>query len=101
MSSNFNYYNKLNILGCRQYSDINSATLLPHVHNTAISTKKSELTIAISTYTPATALVYSTIRTSALKMRLSQISETSVSRLALPGCVKVGDPGKSYLEASL
>ena len=34
-------------------------------------------------------------------MRLSQMSETSVSRLALPGCIEVGEPGKSYLEASL
>jgi hypothetical protein len=34
-------------------------------------------------------------------MRLSQMSETSVSRLALPGCVEVGESGKSYLEASL
>lgn len=34
-------------------------------------------------------------------MRFSQMSETSVSRLALPGCVEVGEPGKSYLEASL
>jgi len=29
------------------------------------------------------------------------MAETSVSRLALPGCVEVGKPGKSYLEASL
>jgi hypothetical protein len=34
-------------------------------------------------------------------MRLSQMYEASVSRLALPGCVKVGDSGKNYLEASL
>ena len=29
------------------------------------------------------------------------MSETNVSRLALPGCIVVGDPGKNYLEASL
>lgn len=29
------------------------------------------------------------------------MSETSVSRLALPGCIEVGEPGKSYFEASL
>jgi hypothetical protein len=29
------------------------------------------------------------------------MSEASVSRLALPGCVEVGDSGKNYLEASL
>jgi hypothetical protein len=29
------------------------------------------------------------------------MSETSVSRLALPGCVEVGESGKNYLEASL
>jgi hypothetical protein len=34
-------------------------------------------------------------------MRLSQVSEAGVSRLTLPGCVEVGDPGKNYLEASL
>ena len=34
-------------------------------------------------------------------MRLSQMSEPSVSRLALPGCVEVGEPGKNYFEASL
>lgn len=29
------------------------------------------------------------------------MSDPSVSRLALPGCVEVGEPGKNYLEASL
>jgi hypothetical protein len=45
--------------------------------------------------------VYTALRTSDPTIRLSQMSETSVSRLALPGCVEVGEPGKSYLEASL
>ncbi|RYN88171.1 hypothetical protein AA0119_g12103 [Alternaria tenuissima] len=84
-----------------QYSDINSATLLPHVHNTAIPTKKADLAVAISAHAPATAPVYTALRTSDPTMRLSQMSETSVSRLALPGCVEVGESGKSYLEASL
>jgi hypothetical protein len=34
-------------------------------------------------------------------MRLSQMSEPSVSKLTLPGCVEVGESGKNYLEASL
>ncbi|KAJ9624517.1 hypothetical protein H2203_005252 [Taxawa tesnikishii (nom. ined.)] len=84
-----------------QYSDINSNSLLPHVHNTAIPTKKADLAIAVSAHTPATAPVYTALRTSDPTMRLSQMSETSVSRLALPGCIEVGEPGKSYLEASL
>ncbi|KAI9767242.1 MAG: hypothetical protein M1840_005842 [Geoglossum simile] len=84
-----------------QYSDINSATLLPHVHNTAIPSKKADLALAISSDTPATAPVYTALRTSDPTMRLSQMSEASVSRLALPGCVEVGDSGKNYLEASL
>ncbi|KAI9775011.1 MAG: hypothetical protein M1839_001611 [Geoglossum umbratile] len=84
-----------------QYSDVNSATLLPHVHNTAIPTKKADLALAISSDAPATAPVYTTLRTLDPTMPLSQMSEASVSWLALPGCVEVGDSGKNYLEASL
>ncbi|KAI9865469.1 MAG: hypothetical protein M1813_002359 [Trichoglossum hirsutum] len=84
-----------------QYSDINSATLLPHVHDTAIPTKKADLALAISLDAPTTVPVYTALRTSDPTIRLSQMSETSVSRLALPGCVEVGESGKNYLEASL
>jgi hypothetical protein len=88
-------------MGRSQYSDINSATLLPHVHNTAIPTKKADLALAISSDTPATAPVYAALRTSNPIMQLSQMSAASASRLAMPGCVEVGDSGKNYLEASL
>ncbi|KAJ9624564.1 hypothetical protein H2203_005299 [Taxawa tesnikishii (nom. ined.)] len=84
-----------------QYSDINSNSLLPHVYNTAIPTKKADLAIAVSAHTPTTAPVYTALRTSDPTMRLSQMSETSVSRLAQPGRIEVGEPSKSYLEASL
>ncbi|KAJ9653150.1 hypothetical protein H2201_009174, partial [Coniosporium apollinis] len=72
-----------------QYSDINSPSLLPHVHNTAIPTKKADLALATSAHAPTRPLLR------------PQMAETSVSRLALPACVEVGEPGKSYLEASL
>ncbi|KAI9771587.1 MAG: hypothetical protein M1840_001802 [Geoglossum simile] len=84
-----------------QYSDINSATLLPHVHNAAIPTKKADLALAISPHAPATVPVYDALLTSDPIMQLSQMSDPSVSRLVLPGCVEVGEPGKNYLEASL
>ncbi len=90
-----------NIMDCSQYSDINSPTLLPQVNNTAVPTKKADLAIAISAHTPATAPLYTALRTSDPTMRLSHMSDPSVSRLALPGCVEVGEPGKNYLEASL
>jgi hypothetical protein len=84
-----------------QYSDINSATFLPHVHNAAIPTRGADLALAISSHTPATDLIYTALRISDPTMQLSHMSETSVCRLALPGCVEVGKPGKNYLEASL
>lgn len=34
-------------------------------------------------------------------MHLSQMSDASVARITLPICVEVGDPGKSYTEASV
>ncbi|KAH0558699.1 hypothetical protein GP486_004648 [Trichoglossum hirsutum] len=84
-----------------QYSDVSSATLLPHVNGTAIPTKKVDVALAISPHTPVTAPVYAALRTSDPTIQFSQMSEPSVSRLALPGCVEVGEPGKNYLEASL
>jgi hypothetical protein len=95
------FRDEFNIMDCSQFSDINSATLLPHVHNTAIPTKKADLAVAISAHAPITAPVYTALRTSDPTIRLSQMSEASVSRLTLPGCVEVGESGKSYLEASL
>lgn len=84
-----------------QHSDFNSKSLLPHVHNSAIPTKKADLAIAFSPHASSTSAVYAAIRTSDPVIKLSQMAETSVSRLALPGCVEVGEPGKNYLEASL
>ena len=81
-------HDTFNSIDRSQYSDINSPTLLPHVHNTAIPAKKADLVVAISAHAVATAPLYIALRTSDPTIRLSQMSGTSVSRLALSGCVK-------------
>ena len=64
MCVSFNYdffYGDFNLMGCRQYSEINSTTLLlTRVHNTAIPTEKFNLAVAISAHrsTLLVALVY-------------------------------------------
>jgi len=89
------------MLPLRQHSDINSKRLLPQVNDTAIPAKKADLAIALSNTHQDIRAFYLKIRTKELTIQLSQMSETSVSRLTLPGCVEVGEPGKSYLEAAL
>lgn len=84
-----------------QHSDINSKRLLPQVNDTAIPAKKADLAIALSNTNQDVRALYHKIRTKEPTIQLSQMSETSVSRLTLPGCVEVGEPGKSYLEAAL
>jgi hypothetical protein len=45
--------------------------------------------------------VYASIRNKNPTMKLSQMSDASVARMTLPICVEVGEPGKSYTEASV
>ncbi|ELR10086.1 hypothetical protein GMDG_04486 [Pseudogymnoascus destructans 20631-21] len=84
-----------------QYSDINSATLLPTVNDFAIPVKKADLAVAIHSAKPAASMIYESIRKQNPAMKLSQMQDASVSRMALPICVEVGEPGKSYNEASI
>ncbi|KAL5347667.1 hypothetical protein ACLOAV_007076 [Pseudogymnoascus australis] len=84
-----------------QYSDINSATLLPTVNDIAIPVKKADLAVAIHSAKPAASMIYESIRKQNPAMKLSQMQDASVSRMALPICVEVGEPGKSYNEASI
>lgn len=71
------------------------------MRDTAIPTKEADLALAISPHDCAATAVYTALRTLDPTMYLSQMLEPSVSRLSLPGCIEVGEPGKSYLEASL
>ncbi|KFZ19777.1 hypothetical protein V501_00510 [Pseudogymnoascus sp. VKM F-4519 (FW-2642)] len=84
-----------------QYSDINSTTLLPTVNDIAIPVKKADLAVAIHSAKPAASMIYESIRKQNPAMKLSQMADASVSRMALPICVEVGEPGKSYNEASI
>jgi hypothetical protein len=88
-------------INCRQYSDINSITLLPTVNDVAIPVKKADLAVAIHASRPAASVIYDSIRRKNPTMKLSQMNDASVARMALPICVEVGEPGKSYTEASV
>ncbi|KAF2453844.1 hypothetical protein BDY21DRAFT_355262 [Lineolata rhizophorae] len=84
-----------------QYSSINHSSLLPQVNATAVPTKKADLALAISNSWPAARPLYDAFCKAHPLQHLSQMSDPGVSRLVLPACVEAGEPGKSYLEASI
>jgi hypothetical protein len=57
--------------------------------------------VAIHSAEPAAAPIYDRIRRKNPTMKLSQMSDASVARMALPVGVEIGEPGKSYNEASI
>src|SRR5947207_2585618 len=60
-----------------------------------------DIALAINDINPSTSPTYDKIGTENPILRLSQMSDASISRMAVPICIEVSEPGKPYMKASL